>query len=64
MQREIDRLAVILLDQLFEPDQRLGEGVIVVELHGAVQRDGPLGPEYRRHSKYTRGRCCAEPGEY
>jgi hypothetical protein len=42
VQREIDGLAVILLHQLFEPNQRLGKRVVVVELHGAVQRDRRL----------------------
>jgi hypothetical protein len=40
VQHEVDRLAVVLLDQLFELEQRLVEGVVVVELHGAVERDG------------------------
>ena len=44
MQGKIDRLAVIFLDQFLEPDERLGEGMIVVELYGSVQRDGPLCP--------------------
>jgi hypothetical protein len=43
VQDEVDRLAVIFLHQLFEPEQRLVEGVVVVELHGAVQRDRRLG---------------------
>ena len=42
VQVEVDRLAVILLGQLLELDERLGEGVVVVELHGAVERDGGL----------------------
>ena len=64
VQREIDRLAVIFLHQLFEPEQRLVEGVIVVELHGAVQRDRRLCPEDRRHSKNAGGCCRTESGEY
>ena len=56
VQREIDRLAVIFLHQLFEPDQRLVEGVIVVELHGAVQRDGRLRPQDRWHAQARRQR--------
>ena len=38
VEHEVDRLAVILFDQLLEPEQRLVEGVIVVELHRTVQR--------------------------
>jgi hypothetical protein len=40
VQHEVDRLAVVLLHQLLEAGQRLGEGVLVVELRRAVQRDG------------------------
>ena len=43
MQHEVDRLAVVFLHQLLELHQRLVEGVIVVELHGAVERDDLLG---------------------
>jgi hypothetical protein len=42
VQHEIDRLAVVLLHQFLEPHQRLGEGMIVVELNGAVERDDLL----------------------
>jgi hypothetical protein len=48
VEHEIDRLAVILLDQRFEPQQRLVEGVIVVELHRAVQCHRILGTRRRR----------------
>ena len=43
VQHEVDRLAVVLLHQLLEFQQRLVEGVVVVELDGAVQRDDLLG---------------------
>ena len=39
VQHEVDRLAVVFLDQFFELQERLVEGVIVVELHRAVERD-------------------------
>ena len=39
VQDEIDRFAVVLLDQLLELQQRLVERVRIVELDGAVQRD-------------------------
>ena len=38
MQREVDGFPIILLDQLLELHQGLGEGVVVIELDGAVQR--------------------------
>jgi hypothetical protein len=40
VQDEVDRLAVVLLDQFLELQQGPVEGVVVAELHGAVQRDG------------------------
>ena len=40
MQDEIDRLAVVLLDEFLELQHRLVEGVVVVELDRAVKRDG------------------------
>ena len=42
VQDEVDRLAVVLDGQLLEFLQRPGERVAVVELDGAVQRDGLL----------------------
>jgi hypothetical protein len=43
VEHEVDRLAVVLFDQLLEPEQRLVEGVVVVELNRAVQRHRLLG---------------------
>ena len=40
VQDEVDRLAVVLGGQLLELEQRLVERMVVVELHGTVQRDG------------------------
>ena len=39
MKHEIHRFAVVLLDQLLELQQRLVEGVRIVELDGTVQRE-------------------------
>src|SRR5215510_5084932 len=39
MEHEVDRFAVVAFDQLLEFQQRLVEGVIVVELDRAVQGD-------------------------
>jgi hypothetical protein len=39
VQREADRLTVVLLDQLLEFQQPAVIGVLVVELHGALQAD-------------------------
>ena len=64
VQGEVDGLAVIFLHQLLEPGQRLGEGVVVVELHGAVERDRRLRPEDRRHSQNTGGGRRGKAGEY
>ena len=61
VQDEVDRLAVILLDQLLELDQRLGEGVVVVELHGAVERDGRLRLSGCRESRRP-ARASSRPG--
>jgi hypothetical protein len=49
VQHEIDRLAVVLLDQLLELDERLRERVIVIELHGTVQRQRRLRPHNCGH---------------
>jgi hypothetical protein len=43
VQDELDRLAVILLHELREAGERLGEGVIVVQLDRTVQGDGLRG---------------------
>ena len=51
VQREVDRLAVIFLHQFFEAEQRPVEGVIVVELDGAVERDRGLRPQDRWHAQ-------------
>jgi len=48
MEHEVDRLAVILFDELLEPEQRFVEGVIVVELNRAVQRHRLLSARRRR----------------
>ena len=53
VQHEVDRLAVVLLDQLLELQQRLGEGVVVVELDRAVQGDRLLGVARRRTMETT-----------
>jgi hypothetical protein len=37
VQDEVDRLAVVLLHQLLEAHQRLGEGMVVGELHRAME---------------------------
>ncbi|MBW3670591.1 MAG: tRNA pseudouridine(38-40) synthase TruA, partial [Acidobacteria bacterium] len=50
VQDEVDFAIVALLDQLLELNQRLGEGVLVAELRGAVQLDRIL----------CRGGCGAE----
>ena len=54
VEHEIDRLAVVLLDQLLELQQRLVERVRIVELDGAVQRDRLLckGIERQREAQY------------
>jgi hypothetical protein len=39
---EVDRLAVVLDDELLEADERAREHVVVGELHGAMQRDRRL----------------------
>ena len=49
VEHEVDRLAVVLLDQLLELQQRLVEGVVVVELDRAVQGDRLLGVARRRN---------------
>ena len=59
VENEVDRLAIVLLDQILELEQRLVERVRVVELDGAVQRDRLLrdgSKRYRqaKHSQATR----------
>ena len=49
MQHEVDRLAVVLDDELLEPDERFVERMVVVELNGAVKRDGLLGVRGQRN---------------
>ena len=50
VQDEVDRLAVILLDQLLEFQQRLVEGMVIVELDSPVQGDG-LGADAQREQR-------------
>ena len=57
VQHEVDRLAVVFLHQLLELHQRLVEGVVVVELHGAVERDDLLGLDLSE-----RGNCREQYG--
>jgi hypothetical protein len=56
VQHEVDRLAVVLLHQLFEFHQRLGEGVIVIELDRAVKRDHLLRMRRERRRKQRQRR--------
>ena len=64
VQVEVDRLAVILLGELLELDERLGEGVVVVELHRAVERDGlRLRPADAGKAGADAKGGCAETGE-
>src|SRR5205085_12254314 len=49
VEHELDRLAVVFLDKLLELDERLVEGVVVVELYRAVQRDRLLRVRRRRN---------------
>ena len=49
VKHEVDRLAVILFDQRFEPQQRLVEGVVVIELNRAVERHRVLRARRRRN---------------
>src|SRR5262245_10434234 len=55
VQHEADGLAVVLLHQLFKLGERPGEGVVVVELHGTVERNWRLRPEDAR-----KARCCGK----
>ena len=57
VQDEVDRLAVVFLDQLLELQQRLVEGVIVVELHRAVERDDLLRLRLRRGGEDRKAEC-------
>ena len=61
VQHEIDRLAVVLLDQLLELDHRLGIGMVVAELGGAVQGDDALGA-HRDGQEGGRGQRAAQQG--
>ncbi|MHC2773923.1 hypothetical protein ACVIM7_003414 [Bradyrhizobium liaoningense] len=54
VQGEVDRLAVVFLHQFLEPDQCPVEGMVVIELDRAVQRDRGLRPEDRRHAERSR----------
>jgi hypothetical protein len=64
VQDEVDRLAVILLDQLFELHEGFGEGVIIVELHRAIERDDlRLSPPDPRKAR-CRDRGCTEASKY
>src|SRR4029434_7833327 len=58
VQHEVDRLAVILLDQLLEFQKRAVERMVVVELNGAMQGDDLLGLRCRgceeRHPEQSR----------
>jgi hypothetical protein len=54
--REIDRLAVILLHEFAKLGQRLGEGVVVVELGRALQRDLRLRAHMRGRDRGGRER--------
>src|SRR5438552_1247426 len=56
VEHESDRLAVVLLHQLLELEQRLVEGVVVVELHRAVQRDGLRDRARREARRHGSGR--------
>src|SRR5262245_2771489 len=51
VEHEVERLAVVALDQLLELQQRLVEGVVVVELDCAVQGDRLLGVARRRNDE-------------
>src|SRR5262245_32807177 len=64
VQSEVDGLAVIFLHQLLETGQRLGEGMVVVELYGAVQRNRCLRPKDRCHSSLTYGSRRRKSCEY
>ena len=63
VQNEIDGFAVVLLRELGEPDEGLVEGVIVVELHGAVQRDRLLRASIERQGESGHGKAGRESAE-
>ena len=50
VQNEVDRLAVVLDDELLEAHERLRERVVVGELDGAMERDRLLGVCDKRQS--------------
>src|SRR5437016_2809209 len=62
VKHERDRLAVILLHQLLELEECLVEGVVVVELHRAVQGDRRLRPGRRGSGATKREGDGEEPG--
>src|SRR5207302_2503456 len=64
VKHEVDRLSVILLHQLLEPEQRLVEGVVVIELHRAMQGDGLRGRARRDARRQGRGRPSQNPSAY
>ena len=60
VQHEIDRLAIVLLHQLLEFHEGLGERMVIVELNGAVQRDRLLRSGIEREQKPCNGQATPE----
>jgi hypothetical protein len=63
VEQETDRLAVVLLDQILEPEQDPVDDVIVIELRRAMQRDRALGAGRLRRSRQRQQADCRGSGK-